>query len=178
LGTTQSCAPPIVRLPPDDCATLSERHAVGADPEDRHHRRLESLDPLGQGQPAGDQISDVELVGTRGRLSNQVGDADATRVQVHDVGRSEALRCVDDVVDDPGAVKRRVEAIAAAAEVALHRHREQARVDADDQQPDVGPEQIGECAAAKGLELATTEPHARQRYGLVRARSPARSARQ
>ena len=65
-------------------------------------------------------------------------------------------------VEDPGAQQRGVEPVAGAGEVGLRGGGPQARVDADEQQPQRlagGREEVGHLHVAEGLELGPGEPH-------------------
>jgi hypothetical protein len=64
------------------------------------------------------------------------------------------------VVGDAGRGQRRVEAIGGVREVGFDRSRPEAGIDADEQQPEPGPNEIVDLVAPELLQLGTREPHA------------------
>ena len=68
-------------------------------------------------------------------------------------------RPVDVAIDDPGPQQRRVEPVAGVGEVGLGGGGPQPGVDADEQQPEAGPDQVGDRGVAVRLELGPGESH-------------------
>ena len=168
MGTTQSAAPDQwsraverLRLPAQGRAALAERVAVGGDAGDRDDRRPvlgdEPLQPLA----ALAQLLAGELGGARGGPPHEVGDPDAPRHEVRAIGIGHPGDPIDLVIGDAGRGQRRIEAIGGMREVGFDRGRPQARVDADEQQPEPRPHEIVDLAAPERLQLQTREPHAR-----------------
>ena len=75
------------------------------------------------------------------------------------LGIGHARGPVDLELDDPSPGQRRVEAIAGMGEVGVDSRRPQPRVDAREQQTQIGPEQIIDLPATEGLQLGAREPH-------------------
>jgi hypothetical protein len=90
-------------------------------------------------------------IGARRRPFDQAGDADAAAQEVVPVGRGEPGGGVDQVVGDAGPQQGRVEPVAARREVALHRDAAQARIDADEQQPNAVGDQVRQGGSRERL---------------------------
>ena len=137
-GNPQLRRAEVVGLTSDDGAGPGERDAIGADPENRDHGRIDPRDPAAQGTRTGDQRGRLDLVGAGRRLRHEVGDADTALLQMGEVGRGVAGRGVDTSVGDSGAMESRIEPVPPAGEVTLGRRGPQPGVDADEEQPHLG----------------------------------------
>ncbi len=71
----------------------------------------------------------------------------------------ETLGSVYQVVDDPGPIERRIEAIARTAEMGLDGNRQESGIDADDEQAHLGPDQVGKGLAVECQQLGSGESH-------------------
>ena len=66
----------------------------------------------------------------------------------------------DDVaIDDPGQPQRRIEPVARVGEVRLGGGRPESGVDAHEQEPKTGPDQIGDGRVLEAAELGLGETH-------------------
>ena len=92
---------------------------------------------------AGSQFRSGEFVGTSGRPGEQVRYADSARDELGEVIRGKPVGCGDQSVGDTGAVERGIEPVASATEVRLDGDGSESRVDADEEQANVGAEKIG-----------------------------------
>ena len=108
----------------------AEGGAVRGDAGHSDHPRPVLADELRQPPGSGPQLGGTELVGSRGRPVDEVGDAQASGHQVSTVLIGHAAGSVHVPVDDPGAAQCRVEAIAGMGEVGLRRGRPETGIDA------------------------------------------------
>ena len=107
------------------------------------------------------QLLGRELGGARAGPPHEVGDPDSPRHEVRAIGVDHPGDPIDLVVGDAGQRQRRIEAVGGMREVGFDRGRPQARVDADEQQPQPRPDEVVDLLTAVLLELRTREPHAR-----------------
>ena len=99
------------------------------------------------------QLLAGELGGTRGGPPYEVGDPDAPRHEVRAIDFGHPGDPIDLVFGDSGSGQRRIEAIGGMREVGSNRGRPQARVDADEQQPEPRPHEIVDLAPPECLQL-------------------------
>ncbi len=125
-----------------------ERRAVRRDAGDGDHARRRTTHQRLEVVPARAQLGGGELGGLGAGPADEVGDPEAAGPQPVAIGVVHAGGLVDGVLEDPGEQQRRVEAVAGVREVGLRGRGPQAGVDADEQQPDVRPEQVGHLGAA------------------------------
>lgn len=134
-------------LGPDRRIALAGRDAVGADAEERDDARSEAVDLLRERRGALEVLLSREL-GCRGGCERyDVGDADAGAEQLPLLGRVEQARA------EPSAVQRLPEAVTRACEMVPDGRRVQARVDADEEDVELAPDEIRDALAARGREL-------------------------
>ncbi|MCW2664983.1 MAG: hypothetical protein JWP83_6135 [Mycobacterium sp.] len=140
-------------------SAVAEGGSVGGDPQNGDSARGVLPNHFVQFVPACDEFDDCQLVCARGRSLDKARDADSEIQQVVAVSRRKPGRGVDQMIGDAGAVERRPEPIAAGSEVSLHRNASQARIDADEQQPNPIGYQVGQRLTAEPLQLIAGEPH-------------------
>jgi hypothetical protein len=152
VGTLERLA----RVAKGDVAA-AERLPEAGDAQHRHDLWPHPAHDFAQALAALAQLVGGQLVGAGRCDRNEVGDAHALGEQFRLRVRRHAARRVDHGRRDPGAVQGRPEPVAAAGEVRIHRRRPQARVDADEQQPDVGAEQVVDRRPVERLQLGAAE---------------------
>ena len=152
LGAGQRLGLPSRRRP-----AYAECGAVGGDPGDRDDPRPDPADQLGERRAALAQLGVGQLGRPRGRAADQVGDADPPGDEVGTVVVGHAGGGVDAPLEDPGEGERGIEAVDRVGEVGLRRGGPQPRVDADEEQPAAGSEQVGDLGVAVGLQLVPGE---------------------
>ncbi len=116
----------------------TECRAVGRDSDDREPARLVLLDFGAQQPPAGHQLGWGEFVGARARPRHQVRDAQLVPEQLALLGRVQLPR------REAGSVQGRPESVAGAGEVVPHRSRPEPWIDATEQHPQAGSDDVGQ----------------------------------
>ena len=150
FGSTQSSAPssgsscsPCTRL------RLRERVAVGGDADDRDDARPPDRDVRPQTLGAGAQLVARELVGAAVARFDEVRDAEAARVNAARSSSVKPSTKSGSSGEDPGGHERGIEPVAGMGERRLRRGRPEARVDADEQQPQVRDRRGRGCSARR-----------------------------
>ena len=113
------------------------------------------------------ELAGGELGGPGCGPGHEVGDPDAPPDQVPAVRVGHAGTTVDHPVDHPGAQQGRVEPVARVGEVGRRGGGPQPGVDADEQQPQAGPDEVGDRGVTERLELGPAEAHAGRGYGVA-----------
>ena len=115
--------------------------AKGADAEERHRFRPQAAHLGSEAPSTGDELLRRNLVRRGGGAIDEIGDA------ITGLQEQALLRRVQKARRKAGGVQRRPEAVARAREVMAGGGRVQARVDADEQHPQVGRHHIADAFA-------------------------------
>ena len=139
----------------------AERLPVRGLAEHRDHLGPVRSDDVGQAVARERQLRRGHLIGSRGRLRDEVRDADADRGQLGPVLGRHPGRDVQLSSGDAGPVQRRPEPVPGPGEVRVRRCGPQSRVDPDDEQPQPRWEEVVDASATMRLELRPGEPSSR-----------------
>jgi len=157
----ESAAFEVVVLFPHHRLRLLERSAVRRDACDGH-----DLGPVLGHEPPELLAALTKLGGAElrrpGRGSvGHVRDTDAPAQKVGPIVVGHPLAPVDRPGDDAGHRQRRIEAIAGVREVRLRGGGPEPGVDPDEQQLQIGTDEIGNGGVSEGLEFVSAEAHGR-----------------
>src|SRR5438477_5640037 len=128
-------------------AGTAEGDPIRAHTDEHHDAWTVAADRPGDPLRAVAEFPGIELVGARRRAVDQVRDAEPPPEELPAFMRPE------DPVGEAGLVKRLPEPVPGAREMKPDRARPQARVDADEEDPEIRSDHVRDAPAARGVEL-------------------------